>query len=70
MTYSISIVGHGDEPYEDRKATEERLIAGLVDVLEFDGNNVSSFSFSGNEVRAATFDEAKQIVADAGTESA
>lgn len=62
MTYSISIQGHGDEPYEERKATEERLLAGLVQALAADGGNVTTFSFAGNEVQASSFDEAKAIV--------
>ena len=62
MTYWISIQGHGDEPYEERKATEEKLLTGLVKALEADGGNVTEFEFHGNEVTANSWDEAKTIV--------
>jgi hypothetical protein len=65
MTYSISVQGHGDEPYEEREATEQRLLGGIVNALEAEGGNVTTFSFQGNEVRASTWEEARRIAAEA-----
>lgn len=67
MTYSISIMGHGDEPYEERQGAEQRLLKGVVEALEEHGGNVVTFGFSGNEVRASSFDEAKALVAEEGS---
>lgn len=66
MTYSISIMGHGDEPYEEREATEKRLLRGIVGALQADGGNVSTFSFAGNEVRASSWDEAEALAGEEG----
>lgn len=64
MTYSISIQGHGDEPYEEREATERALLKGIVGALQEHGGNVTSFSFGGNEVNAGSFDEAEAIASE------
>lgn len=66
MTYTISVQGHGDEPYEEREAAERRLLAGVVQALDVHGGHVSTFSFHGNEVRASTWDEAKALAEDTG----
>lgn len=65
MTYSISVTGHGDEPYEERAEAEKLLLGGIFDVLDASGGNVMTFSFQGNEVKVASWDEAKAAVEDA-----
>jgi hypothetical protein len=69
MTYSVSIQGHGDEPYEERAAAERRLLGALVGALDEHGGNVTTFSFSGNEVNASSLDEARSAAEAANDDS-
>ncbi len=62
MTYNITIMGYGDEPYEQRRATELRLLAGLVSVLAKRGGTVLTFTFAGNEVKVNSFADAIAVI--------
>jgi len=66
MTYTVSIGGHGNEPYEERQRTELALLEALVHALELHGGNVTTFHFAGNEVQATSFEGAQELLEYSG----
>jgi hypothetical protein len=64
MTWTVSAGGHGDEPYEERRAVEMRLLTGLVRTLQVKGGHVGTFAFTGNEIHVANWEAAKALVAN------
>ena len=61
MTWTLSAAGHNENNSEE---AEKAILKGVVDGLNAEDNTVSSLSFNGNYVQVASFDEAKEKVAE------
>lgn len=62
MTWSLSASGHHDGEYATRKAAELASLRRIIEALDEVGQNVTGFSFSGNEVSASSLDQARALL--------
>lgn len=61
MTWSLSASGHHNT--QDWRAEEHELLRKLADAFEAEGGNTTTFSFSGNHVKAGSLAEAREKLA-------